>query len=125
MFCYRLMRSTVNDASQSGAAGVGTRPSNPIFDSASQTPPLRTHFAIASVATGREARGERRLGEGALAMSVAPESGRNRIMIYGPKPDGTYVVDRLNEAGAEDELKVISRQLSRLYFRAGPLPSDK
>jgi hypothetical protein len=25
-------------------------------------------------------------------MSVAPESGRNRIMIYGPKNDGTYVV---------------------------------
>ena len=26
-------------------------------------------------------------------MSVAPETGRNRIMIYGPKPDGTYVVE--------------------------------
>ena len=26
-------------------------------------------------------------------MSVALESGRNRIMIYGPKPDGTYVVE--------------------------------
>jgi hypothetical protein len=26
-------------------------------------------------------------------MSVAPESGRNRIMIYGPKNDGTYVVE--------------------------------
>jgi hypothetical protein len=26
-------------------------------------------------------------------MSVAPESGRNRIMIYGPKNDGTYIVD--------------------------------
>jgi hypothetical protein len=26
-------------------------------------------------------------------MSVAPENGRNRIMIYGPKNDGTYVVD--------------------------------
>jgi hypothetical protein len=26
-------------------------------------------------------------------MSVAPESGRNRIMIYGPKSDGTYVVE--------------------------------
>jgi hypothetical protein len=24
-------------------------------------------------------------------MSVAPESGRNRIMIYGPKNDGTYI----------------------------------
>jgi len=28
------------------------------------------------------------------------------------------VIDRLNEAYAEDELKVISRQLTRLYFRA-------
>src|SRR5215831_21225853 len=35
--------------------------------------------------TGSEARGRRELGRGALAMSVAPESGRNRIMIYGPK----------------------------------------
>jgi hypothetical protein len=26
-------------------------------------------------------------------MSVAPESGRNRIMIYGPKNNGTYVVE--------------------------------
>jgi len=28
------------------------------------------------------------------------------------------LIDRLNEAGAEDELKVISRQLTRLSFRA-------
>ena len=26
-------------------------------------------------------------------MSVAPPSGQNRIMIYGPKPDGTYIVE--------------------------------
>ena len=26
-------------------------------------------------------------------MSVAPGYGRNRIMIYGPKSDGTYVVE--------------------------------
>jgi hypothetical protein len=26
-------------------------------------------------------------------MSVAPPSGYNRIMIYGPKPDGTYIVE--------------------------------
>ena len=25
-------------------------------------------------------------------MSVAPPSGQNRIMIYGPKPHGTYIV---------------------------------
>jgi hypothetical protein len=28
-----------------------------------------------------------------LAMSVTPESGRNRIMIHGPKNDGTYIVE--------------------------------
>src|SRR5215831_13920805 len=43
------MRFTVNDASQCAAAGVGTRSSNSIFDSASQTPPPRMHSAIASV----------------------------------------------------------------------------
>ena len=26
-------------------------------------------------------------------MSVAPPGGQNRIMIYGPKDDGTYVVE--------------------------------
>jgi hypothetical protein len=35
------------------------------------------------------------------------------------------LIDRLNEAGAKDELKVISRQLTRLSFRAQPLPSGK
>ena len=35
------------------------------------------------------------------------------------------VIDRLNEADAEDELKVISKQLTRLSFRVQPLPSDK
>jgi hypothetical protein len=35
------------------------------------------------------------------------------------------VIDRLNEAGAEDELRVISKQLTRLSFRVQPLPSDK
>ena len=32
------------------------------------------------------------------------------------------VIDRLNEAGAEDELRVIHKQLTRLVFRAQPLP---
>ena len=32
------------------------------------------------------------------------------------------LIDRLNEAGAEDELKVISKQLTRLSFRAHPWP---
>jgi hypothetical protein len=44
------MRSTVNDISQFVAAGVDTRSSNSIFDSASQTPRLRMHSAIALVA---------------------------------------------------------------------------
>ena len=34
------------------------------------------------------------------------------------------VIDRLNEANAEDELRVINRQLARLCFRVQPLPSD-
>ena len=32
-------------------------------------------------------------------MSVAPEGGRNRIMIYGPKSDGTYIVEFTTAAG--------------------------
>ena len=35
------------------------------------------------------------------------------------------VIDRLNEAQAEDELRVISKQLTRLSFRAQPPLSDK
>jgi len=34
------------------------------------------------------------------------------------------VIDRLNEADAENELKVINRQLARLCFRVQPLPND-
>jgi hypothetical protein len=34
------------------------------------------------------------------------------------------VIDRLNEAAAEDELRVISNQLTRLVFRVQPLPRD-
>jgi hypothetical protein len=43
--------------------------------------------------TGCEARSRGRLGQGEVAMSVAPPSGQNRIMIYGPKNDGTYIVE--------------------------------
>jgi len=36
------------------------------------------------------------------------------------------LIDQLNETGAEDELRVISKQLARLSFRIGaPLPSGK
>jgi hypothetical protein len=41
----------VNDAFQSAAAEVATKSSHSIFDSASQTPPLRMHSAIALVAS--------------------------------------------------------------------------
>jgi len=51
VFSLRLIHSTVNDASQSAAAGVDTRPSNFIFDSASQRPSPRVHSAIVSVAS--------------------------------------------------------------------------
>jgi hypothetical protein len=34
-----------------------------------------------------------RLGQVEVAMSVAPPSGQNRIMIYGPKNHGTYIVE--------------------------------
>ena len=34
------------------------------------------------------------------------------------------LIDRLNEANAEDELRVINRQLARLSLRVQPLPSD-
>ena len=33
------------------------------------------------------------------------------------------MIDELNEAGAEDELRVIRQQLTRLVFRAQPLPA--
>jgi hypothetical protein len=33
------------------------------------------------------------MGRGEVAMSVAPPSGQNRIMIYGPENDGTYIVE--------------------------------
>jgi len=35
------------------------------------------------------------------------------------------VIDQLNEADAEDELRVITKQLTRLCFRVQPLPRDK
>ena len=41
-------------------------------------------------------------------MSVAPSSGHNRIMIYGPKPDGTYVVEFTTAAGERLAISVPS-----------------
>jgi len=42
-------------------------------------------------AVKREA--EEELVKGAPAMSVAPPGGQDRIMIYGPKTDGAYIVE--------------------------------
>src|SRR5947208_14975790 len=42
-------------------------------------------FPLIARAACDEARGRGRLGKGALALSVAPEDGRNRIMIYDPE----------------------------------------
>jgi len=59
--------------------------------------PLRPHARLAQNEelewTGGEARGRGGLVKGALAMSVAPPGGQDRIMIYGPKTDGTYIVE--------------------------------
>jgi hypothetical protein len=42
---------------------------------------------------GGEARGRGGLVKGAVVMSVAPPGGQDRIMIYGPKSDGTYIIE--------------------------------
>jgi hypothetical protein len=39
-------------------------------------------------------------------MRVAPESGRNRIMICGPKNDGTYIVEFKTADGEELAISV-------------------
>jgi hypothetical protein len=51
------------------------------------------HRGGAASSAGGDAGGRGRLGQGEVAMSVAPPSGQNRIMIYGPKNDGTYIVE--------------------------------
>jgi len=50
-------------------------------------------------------------------MSVAPESGRNRIMIYGPKNDGTYVVEFKTADGEALAISVPATGISR----SGPM----
>jgi hypothetical protein len=56
-------------------------------------------------------------------MSAAPETGRNRIMIYGPKPDGTYVVefetadgDSLAISVPAGEIRVLKHFQARMPF---------
>ena len=50
-------------------------------------------------------------------------SGKNRIMIYGPKPDGTYVVEFRTAAGdalaisiPRDEVRVIRHFQERMPY---------
>jgi len=52
-------------------------------------------------------------------MSVAPpEGGRNRIMIYGPKSDGTYVVEFKTEEGVALAISVPAGETRVLkYFQ--------
>jgi hypothetical protein len=56
---------------------------------------------------------------GVLVMSVAPpEGGRNRIMIYGPKPDGTYIVEFTTAEGEALAISVPARETRVLkYFQ--------
>ena len=56
-------------------------------------------------------------------MSVAPESGRNRIMIYGPKPDGTYVVEFQTAEGESLAISVPAGETRVLkHFQGLSLP---
>ena len=59
--------------------------------------------------------------EGALAMSVAPESGRNRIMIYGPKSDGTYIIEFRMSDGESLAISVPARTVRPASTPAGSL----
>src|SRR5262249_17927725 len=86
---------------------------------------------------------KRNLAAGATLFSLSTQGGlimsnRRRSATVRSVPDPTPeqllemaqenirpVIDPLNEAEAEDELRVISKQLTRLSFRAQPLPSDK
>jgi hypothetical protein len=56
---------------------------------------------------------------GVLVMSVAPpEGGRNRIMIYRPKPDGTYIVEFKTAEGEALAISVPAREARVLkYFQ--------
>ena len=53
-------------------------------------------------------------------MSVAPETGRNRIMIYGPKPDGTYVVEFVTADGDSLAISVPAGETRVLKHFSGP-----
>ena len=54
-------------------------------------------------------------------MSVAPESGRNRIMIYGPKSDGTYIIEFRMSDGESLAISVPARTVRPASTPAGSL----
>jgi hypothetical protein len=49
-------------------------------------------------------------------MSVAPPSGQNRIMIYGPKNDGTYIVEFRTADGEALAISVPASETRVLTF---------
>ena len=58
-------------------------------------------------------------------MSVAPPGGQDRIMIYGPKDDGTYIVEFRTAAGEalaisipRSEASVVRYFQERMPYRA-------
>jgi hypothetical protein len=63
------------------------------------------------------------VGKGALAVSVAPEGGHNRILIYGPKPDGTYVVEFKIAEGEALAISVPASETRVLKYFQERLPS--
>ena len=55
-------------------------------------------------------------------MSVAPPSGQNRIMIYGPKPDGTYIVEFRIANGEALAISVPTGETRVLKYFQEPMP---
>jgi hypothetical protein len=76
---------------------------------------------------GRETRGRRRLGQKQMATTAV---GKNRIMIFGPKTDGTYVVEFRTAEGEAPFLQSAclpprreGAQTMRRVLRVSPLPN--
>jgi hypothetical protein len=53
--------------------------------------------------TGREARSGGRMGQKEAAVTA---TGKNRIMIFGPKTDGTYIIEFKTAAGEARAISV-------------------
>ena len=50
-------------------------------------------------------------------MSVAPPVGQNRIMIYGPKDDGAYIVEFRTAAGEALAISIPRSEAVVRYFQ--------